>query len=564
MWSIIKSPLSLIIALIILFPFPASSYTHDTSLINWKEYSSEVFYLARKEKKPIFMLITAVWCHWCHVYEEKTLETREVADYINKNYIPIFLDFDRRKDISLKYSISVPATVILSPDGKKVHFESGYIEKGHLLQVLKNMEGVARGFYGGIEDEGKEIQREKRNLSQDDIKRHLKAFEDNLDKNFDTLFGGFGLGRKMPFGGVINHMLDLYELEKNKRWLDMTVKTLDNIAGRFKKEEKRWQTFEELKTLRENTKEDRWLVKVSQLQMAHTITGLYDEVEGGFFRFATQRDWSYPHFEKMLDDQAELIRAYLHLYNITKDVFYKDVAKRSLDYVMTNLYDRSDGRFFGSQDADEVYYHFTADERKKVVMPRIDRTSYTSTNANMVITLLYASTVLKDDNYKKEAIKTLDFFLNHMLTDNGVLSFYDPVDKRGFLDGQLEDNAWFTLALIEGYKITKEKRALEHGEALIKSSIKNFYNEKDGGFIERRSTSKGFYREDELVSYKRPLASNGLMAYALIKAYELSRDRKYLEMAKEGLGLFYLEEVDSIDALYFQKVGRYILKPSSP
>jgi len=271
----------------------------------------------------------------------------------------------------------------------------------------------------------------------------------------------------MPFGSVINYMLDLYEVKKDKRWLDMAVKTLDNIAGRFKKEEKRWQTFEELKALRENTTDDRWLVKVSQLQMSHTITGLYDKVEGGFFRFATQREWSYPHFEKILDDQAELIRAYLRLYNITKDLFYKDVGKRSLDYVMKNLYDNSDGRFFGSQNADEVYYHLTADERKKVVMPKIDKTSYTFTNANMVITLLYASVVLKDDNYKKKAVKTLDFFLNKMLPDNGILSFYDPTKKMGYLDGQLEDNAWFALALLDGYSASKEKRFLEKGEGLI-------------------------------------------------------------------------------------------------
>ncbi|MBI5893530.1 MAG: DUF255 domain-containing protein, partial [Deltaproteobacteria bacterium] len=63
------------------------AYTHDTSLIKWREYSAQTFDEAQKENKPIFMLITAVWCYWCHVYEEKTLETKEVADYINSNYI---------------------------------------------------------------------------------------------------------------------------------------------------------------------------------------------------------------------------------------------------------------------------------------------------------------------------------------------------------------------------------------------------------------------------------------------------------------------------------------------
>lgn len=507
------------------------AYTHDTSLIKWREYTSSAFEEAKKENRPLFMLITAVWCHWCHVYEEKTLETKEIADYINNNYIPVFVDYDRRKDIAARYPVvGLPATVIMAPNGEEIVAVPGFIEKDRLLASLKKTYAyVKEEFKPKTVEEANDIYREKRNLSKDDLQKYLKAFERHLFDSYDTQFGGFGFKEKMPYGKAIDYMLDIYESDKDKKWLNMVVKTLNGMAG-----------------------------KTGKAAKSDEGIGLFDKVEGGFFRYATQRDWSAPHYEKMLEDQADIIKAYLHAFKITKNPFYKDVAKKSLGYVISNLYDEKDGRFYGSQDADEVYYHFTPDERKKADVPKVDKTSYTHTNANMIMTFLYAANALKDDHYKNIAVKTLYFFLNNMMTDNGILSFYDPRKKKGFLDGQSEDNAWFAAALIETYKTTKEKVFLEKADALIGFSIKNLYNEKDGGFIERKSTSKEFYKENELISFKRPYTSNGIMTNTLTKAYELTKNKQYLEKAKEVMGLFF-EEI-GFESVPFQRVAKYLSK----
>ncbi|MBI5892329.1 MAG: thioredoxin domain-containing protein [Deltaproteobacteria bacterium] len=539
------------------------AYTHDTSLIKWRKYSAQAFDEAQKENKPIFMLITAVWCYWCHVYEEKTLETKEVADYINSNYIPVFVDYDRRKDIASKYPAGgLPTTVILTPDGEEIVAVPGFIEKEQLLSNLqKTLAYIKKEFKPKEAEEAKDVYRERRNLTKEDLKKYSDHFERFIIDRYDTLFGGFGLREKYIYGKTVDHLLDIYEASKDKKYLDMALKTLDNMAGRTQKAAKtKRPSFDELKKLREDVKQPDWIGKIAKLQTDDKLVGLFDKVEGGFFRYATQRDWSVPHYEKMLDDQADIIKSYLHAFKITKDPFYKDAAKRSLEYVIKSLYDEKDSRFYGSQDADEVYYHFTLEERKKAALPRTDKTSYTHTNANMIITFLYAGDVLNDENYKKIGIKTLDFFLNNMMADNGVLSFYDPQKKKGFLDGQLEDNAWLALAFMEGYKVTKEKRLMEKADALIAFSLKSLYNEKEGGFIERKSTSREFYREKELVSFRRTYNTNSIMSFLLINAHELTKNKEYLEKAREGFGLFYEDMNREFDSVSFQRAARYLLK----
>ncbi|MBI5682005.1 MAG: thioredoxin domain-containing protein [Deltaproteobacteria bacterium] len=539
------------------------AYTHDTSLIKWREYSAQAFEEAAKEKKPVFMLITAVWCYWCHVYREKTLETKDIAEYINNNYIPIFVDYDRRKDIASKYPAGgLPTTVILMPDGEELVAVPGYIEKEQLrVNLDKTLAFIQKEYKPKAKELTEDIYRERRNLAKDDLQKYVEHFERTIVDRYDTLFGGFGLREKYIYGRVVDHFLDIYEAGKGKPYLNMALKTLDSMAGRnLKAIKSKRPSFDELKKLREDVKQPDWINKIARLQTDDKIIGLFEKVEGGFFRYATQRDWSVPHYEKMLEDQADIIKAYIHAFKITKDPFYRDVAKRSIEYVLKNLYDEKDSRFYGSQDADEVYYHFTLEERKKVALPRTDRTSYTHTNANMIITLLYAGDVLNDTKYKKVAVKSLDFFLNNMMTENGVLSFYDPQKKKGFLDGQLEDNAWFAMAFLEAYKSTKEKRFLEKAEAVISFSIKNLYDDKNGGFIERKSTAKELYREKELISYRKPYGINSVMSYTLVNLYELTKNKEYIEKAKDGIGLFYEDMNVEFQSIPFQRVARYLLR----
>ena len=221
------------------YPFSfAHAYTHHSSLIKWNEYSEQVFARAKEEKKPIFMLVTAVWCHWCHVYEEKTLETPEVAEYINKNYIPVFLDYDKRKDIAGRYEASgLPITVIMAPNGEELVSVPGYIEKEQLVANLTNTLGyVNTQFVPSDQKEAASSKRTAAPVTKEGLQKLMSGFNTITEVTLDPAFGGFGPQAKKPFPEIWDYVLAYYESVQEKKWLDMAMTTLDWMAGIRKKE----------------------------------------------------------------------------------------------------------------------------------------------------------------------------------------------------------------------------------------------------------------------------------------------------------------------------------------
>src|SRR5437879_12099870 len=139
--------------------------------------------------------------------------------------------------------------------------------------------------------------------------------------------------------------------------------------------------------------------------------GVYDQVEQGFFRYSTTRDWSIPHFEKMAEDNAKLLAVYLHAFQITGKAPYRDVAEGIVKYVNMTLSDSEHGGFFGSQDADEEYYKLELSARKTRKSPAGDKTLYTNYNALFISSFLLSSIVLDRPELGRFAIKSLDRIL---------------------------------------------------------------------------------------------------------------------------------------------------------
>lgn len=549
------------------------AYYHTTSkvLIKWREYTPQAFEESKKTGKPVFMFITAIWCFNCHIYVENTLETKEVSEYLNKHFIPVFVDYDKRKDIARQYpATGIPVTNIITPQGERLVSVAGYIPKEKLLKNLElTLKYIKEEYKPAVQSVREEGRLERIILpDKDGLQRYLTGFENMAVLGYDGVFGGFGLGAKQVFGEELLLITELSTKEKDKKWHEMLINTINHMAGWSQKvSERRRPSFEDLLRLSKRQKEDGAFEEIDNLQIENRIAGIYDHVEGGFFRYATRRDWTVPHYEKMLFENAQLITIFLKAYEITKDARYKEAAVRSIEYCLKNLYIEGK-RFSGSQDADEVYYHLTLDERKKIKPPKIDRDSYTISNSRMIIALFYAFRVLEDERYKKTAMDILSFFEKEMITKNGVLSYYDDKKKKGILDGSLEHNAWFALALLEAYETTKDKRFLELAEgSVIGFAIKNLYDSKGGGFYERRSTNIEFYREGELFSDEKPYEDNAVMAYTLLKAYNLTEKGDYLKKAEETTGLFLAKfmtgETDKISPYLYRvvdalvKTGRY-------
>jgi len=526
-----KKIITALLILILMLPL-TYSYFHETSPIKWHDYSQETFDLAKKEDKPVFMLVTAIWCYWCHVYRDETLHQPEVVAYINKNFIPVFVDADKRQDLTRQYLAGGwPSTVIFSPDGKEVSRINGHIRKQDLMAYLNK---VTKFFETSeLPPDYKKQELIIRTYKIIPGTSELQQLTDNLPfimlQNYDSEFGGFGNGQKFPSALAWDYLLHAYERTSNKEFLNAVTNTLNHIYNdNYLDDWDKPLDLGEFNGLRRFDEERKF-------------QGIYDPVEGGFFRYATRRDWSVPHYEKILDVNAELIKLYLHAYNITKEKKYKEIAEKSLQYVINNLYDKNEGGFYGSQDAGhEIYYRQKPEERfnnSKEPKPRIDKTKYADLNGPMIITFFYASEVLNNKTYKDIAVRSADFFKNKMLTENGILHFDD--DEHGAqLNGLLLDNAKMGYAFAYAYRQTGDESYKITSIKLANFSLKRLYDAKTGAFFERNSTDKHLYIGDEHFLEQIPYSGNSGMSLALVSAYDLTGDKTYLDISNTIIGYF--------------------------
>jgi hypothetical protein len=554
------SVIFLIISAVFMIRGSSHAYTHHDSLIQWREYSPETFSAAARENKPIFLLITAVWCHWCHVFEEKVLETQEIADYVNSRFIPVFVDYDRRKDLVRKYpSYGLPSTVILTPGGSVLRLLPGYMPgktfRARLDEVLKN--AWARYKPQGPPESPSEAA--KKLPTVEELKRFRAGFVRLLKTAYDRKYGGFGADVKEPYGHALYYALELYRETGDRKLKEMVTHTLDRIAG-IESEGREGQRpdAELLFSLYRDKSQQGWLEKVEKLQRRHKIVGLLDPVEEGFFRLAILRDWGIPHFEKLLSVNAEMIKVYLQAYRITGREEYKDIAAGTLDYVLRVLYDPGQGLFYGSQTADEVYYHFTAEERAQVKPPPVDKTSYASATAEIVEALLQAYEVLGDERYSRAARKGLSSLGKELMGARGVMSYYDPREGKAHIDGQLMDNARVAHAFFSAAEKLKDEKYAVKAINLIDFALRELYDHEGGGFYERNSTSLEFYKEGEALSKEKPFDANGLMALNLLTAYRRTGKEVYLKRAEETLGAFVAGDVDAQFPFMLQAAGELI------
>ncbi len=531
--------IALIPGMAVLTARDARAHTHHNSSIHWMDYSGQVFLRAKSENKPVFMLITAVWCYNCQVYEE-TLKKPSVAEFINKHYVPVFVDYDRRRDIADEYaSVGIPITVILAPNGEMLATVPGYIPKDTLLSNLqKTLDYLARDYTpSAAEKTGSPIKPRVIKPTRAMLDAYTRQFALLMAAGLDPAFGGFGLAQKKPHAGVLLRLLELKE-QGNKQWTDPLRMTLDAILGLTGNPRKREKpSFEKLLTLRRE--QTSLLTEVETLQTKDMIAGLYDRIGGGFFHYDTRRNWTVPHFEKMLFENSQLIDLFLKAYPLYEKTAYKNAAVHSLAYIQQVLLNRNVGRFYGSQLADEVYYHFTAAERKKVGMPSVDQTSYAVSSARSVITLLNATKILHDQQYRRTAIPALGFLAHKMMGKNGAFGYYDPKKKKGVLDGRLGDNAWMAAAFLKAYEITGSRKYLELTKRLAHFAAKELYDPAGGGFFTRRSTSKELYRKDGSFDKTKDFASNGVMAAVLLGLYKQTKDPFWLTMLEGTVGYFF-------------------------
>jgi len=302
---------------------------HVNNPVNWQEWSSEAFELAKELNRLVFLSIGYSTCHWCHVMEHESFEDEEVAALINSAYIAIKVDREQRPDIDHIYmdvcqaltgSGGWPLTLILTPDQKPL-FAGTYFPKRQkhgrpgLIEILsalaaewrtnpqKLTDSAGRIAEHFIEDTGFACSFPDESLVINGVEK--------IAGGYDRRYGGFTAAPKFPMG----HLLELL--------LNHAVTRVDAEL----------------------------LQKVEHSLLAMYRGGIFDHIGGGFCRYSTDERWLVPHFEKMLYDNALLLRCYASAFKATGKSVYRAVAESMASYVMRDL-TSPEGGFYTAEDAD--------------------------------------------------------------------------------------------------------------------------------------------------------------------------------------------------------------------
>jgi uncharacterized protein YyaL (SSP411 family) len=306
---------------------------HAHNPVNWYPWSDEAFTLARQEKKPVLLSIGYSTCHWCHVMEEESFEDVEIAEYLNRHYIAIKVDREQRPDLDGVYMAAVqimtggggwPMTVWLTPDRKPFY-------GGTYFPPRDGVRGASTGFLTLLERlqeayrrepekvgtaAGAMTQRIRSALAPDTgpgmlDSQVLRAGAEALKRTFDAQHGGFGGVPKFPRSVELEFLLRYSRRTSDTQAREMVIKTLQAMSA----------------------------------------GGIYDHLGGGFHRYATDRQWVIPHFEKMLYDNALLTVAYLEAYQVTGREEFAHIAREILSYVTREM-TSAEGAFYSATDAD--------------------------------------------------------------------------------------------------------------------------------------------------------------------------------------------------------------------
>jgi uncharacterized protein YyaL (SSP411 family) len=327
---------------------------HAGNPVDWYPWSEEALALARERGKPILLSIGYSACHWCHVMAHESFEDAGTAELMNRLFVNIKVDREERPDIDRIYQTAHqlltqrpggwPLTMFIDPDGQRPFFGGTYFPNEARYGMPSFSDLITRVAAYFVEHR-EEVRGQGRQM--DDILAQLSRLESDgqaplsrtaldaarreMAESFDREFGGFGGAPKFPQPSGIERLLRHWRASAHGEEPDV---------------------------------EALYMASLTLTRMAEG--GLYDHLDGGFYRYCVDRDWQIPHFEKMLYDNGPLLALYSQAYLATGEALFAQAAERSADWLLADM--RSpDGAFYASRDADSEgeegrYYVWTRDE----------------------------------------------------------------------------------------------------------------------------------------------------------------------------------------------------------
>jgi uncharacterized protein YyaL (SSP411 family) len=541
---------------------------HRENPVDWYPWGAEALGRAREEDMPILLSVGYSACHWCHVMERESFEDPATAAYMNEHFVCVKVDREERPDVDAIYMEAVqamsghggwPMTVFLDPEG--VPFYGGTYfppdESRGMPSFRMVMEAVVDAFEGKREEIRERATATRARLgaigevepsAEAPAVGQLQEAVARLLASADRERGGFGGAPKFPPASALELLLARGETEVVEKTLDAM------LAG-----------------------------------------GIYDQLGGGFARYSVDAVWLVPHFEKMLYDNALLVRAYLHGWQVLGHERYRRVCEETLDWMLAEMRG-PEGGFFSALDADSEgeegrFYVWTPaqvrellgesaeavlefygvsergnfegasilhraggaeanespglaaarrtlyEARAKRVWPSLDDKRLSAWNALAIAALAEAGAVLGRADYLDAARQCAEFVLGSLRDGEGrLLRTYK--DGEGRLNAYLEDHAFLLEALLTLYESTFEPHWFEHAQALADTTIARFGDRERGGFY---STSAD---HEELIARRKEIgdhpipSGNSAAAMGMLRLAALTGEREYERQAEAVFALF--------------------------
>jgi len=449
--------------------FPASAYEHEDSLVKFQDYSDNVISTNRDAKKPYFLLFSADWCYWCHQFANKTLVRQDVADYLNHNFVNVFIDADMNNAAYIKYrAAGLPYTVFLNPDGTLYYKYAGTLYGDNFLAVIKEVADKAGVGKYALGMEASQVSYEPpAELSVSNLEDMLDTFKQGLQENFDASEYGLGRGQKAIFPQSFMYLLANAETTERKQIVEWTTKTLDRA-----------------------------------------IDHIFDPVEGGFFRYAETQNWQIPHYEKLADLNAGTVLLLYRANQASPSPSLKNAADKTLDYLTSTLFHPLTGSFLSFQVADHYYYTLNEEQRKTAEKPKVMNKVFAD---RLAVTLNYLIQVLEyseDQELEKKITRSLDFLAKMIMREDGMKRYYAIGDKRWLLPGGMSDHAYIARLFTNAASYFSNPRYSEVAAKVLKAAVTDFFDANKMIFIDPRV--------DDSTNVEYLMEMNGLFALSII------------------------------------------------